>query len=135
MKGLSNCSFCKPKSRLEEKVSNVLNSLNVFYIKENRFSDCKFKKPLPFDFYIPENNIAIECFGEQHYYPVDFGGKKDGSHLIDFEKRKFNDSIKEKYCLEHHIELLIIPYWEENNINEIIINKLGGKNGFFCYCY
>ena len=27
------------------------------------------------DFYLPKYNIAIECQGEQHFKPVDFGGK------------------------------------------------------------
>ena len=60
---------------------------------------------LPFDFYLPIENICIEFNGLQHYKPIEyFGGEKE------FEKRKINDKIKQDYCVENSIELITIKY-------------------------
>ena len=37
---------------------------------------------------------------------------------------KDRDNIKTTYCCTNHIDLLIIPYWEFNNIENILKNKL-----------
>lgn len=34
------------------------------------------------------------------------------------------DTIKNDYCKNNHINLLRIPYYEQNNIENIIINHL-----------
>lgn len=75
--------------------------------------------PLPFDFYIPKNNILIEYDGEQHYKSVKMWGGDNA-----FEKRKLHDSIKTKYCLDNKIKLLRIPYWDFDNIDEILNSEL-----------
>ena len=43
----------------------ILN--NYKFLTQHKFNDCKFKKPLPFDFYLPEYNMCIEFDGEQHF--------------------------------------------------------------------
>ena len=39
-------------------------------------------------------------------------------------QEKKNDTIKEEYCSKKGIKLLRIPYWEIDNIPEIIKNNL-----------
>ena len=34
------------------------------------------------------------------------------------------DKIKEEYCLSQGINLLVIPYWEKDNIEQILTNYL-----------
>ena len=64
------------------------------------FEDCIDKRPLPFDFYLPEYNICIEYQGQQHYYPVEiFGGKNA------FESQVLRDNIKREYCQKNNILL------------------------------
>ena len=75
---------------------------------------------LPFDFYIPEYNICIEYDGEQHYRPVMFDGKDDELATKQFEKTKYHDGIKTKYCNAHGIHLLRIPYYK--NVEEELNN-------------
>ncbi len=70
-----------------------------------------------FDFYLPKLNILIEYDGEQHFREVScFGGEKE------FLKRKINDGIKTDYAKNNAIPLLRIPYFEFDNIEEIILN-------------
>ena len=103
-------------------ISDFLDMRNIKYIKEKRFNDCRNILPLPFDFYLPNENICIEYDGEQHFNEVKiFGGKKS------FEKIKINDKIKNKYCIDKNINLIGIPYWETDvnqTLNKLIKNKL-----------
>jgi len=59
----------------------------------------------------------IEYQGRQHYEAIDyFGGEPK------FEMRKKCDKIKKDYCANHNIPLLIIPYWDFDNIHVILSN-------------
>ena len=53
--------------------------------------------------------------------PVNFGGKcgKKGH-----KKTVKHDNIKSKYCIINNIPLLVIPYWEFDNIETLIKNFL-----------
>ena len=49
---------------LEKKtICDTLQELNITYIEQYRFNDCRDRRPLPFDFYLPEYDIYIEHFG------------------------------------------------------------------------
>lgn len=102
-------------SKYEEKIAKYLNKNNIKYFREYRFDNCKYKNRLPFDFYLPDCNTCIEFDGVYHYKPL-FGKK----HL---KNCKIRDKIKTKFCLDNHIKLIRIPYWESQNI-ENILNKL-----------
>lgn len=117
----TGCPYCN-NSKLEEKTSNVLKKNNINFIVQYIFKDCKYKAPLRFDFYLPNNNVAIECDGEQHKKVIDyFGGEEN------LKKQKIRDEIKNNYCKENGIKLIRIPYWEENNIEKILLNELGNN--------
>lgn len=113
------CPRCgKIKSRGELKVEKILNALGVTYEYQKSFSKCKDKRPLPFDFYLPDHNICIEYDGIQHFEPVDaFGGNKS------FEITKAHDAIKTKWCIQNEIHLLRIKYTDKH-IKSIITNFL-----------
>ena len=110
------CPSCNDsKGGLE--IKKILNKNNIIFIKEYKFKDCKNKKPLPFDFYLPDYNICIEFNGRQHYEPVKiFGGVKQ---LVTQQK---NDKIKVDYCNKNNIKLVVIKHSE--NIEEIMKEKL-----------
>lgn len=119
LKNGKNCPSCSPKSIGELKTKQVLNDLNIKYIEQKRFDDCKDKGTLPFDFYLPDKNICIEYQGIQHYQPImEFGGDNAFKECI---KR---DKIKKRYCINNGILLIEIPYWEKENIRDIIVEKV-----------
>jgi hypothetical protein len=104
------CPFCK-ESKGEKKIRLFLKKYKIKFTSQKTFKNCKNIRMLPFDFYIPQYNMCIEFNGEQHYRPVKyFGGEEN------YEKTKNNDKIKNKYCIDNNIILIII-----NNINEIDI--------------
>lgn len=123
---LNKCLYCRREvSNLNKKTTQYLEERNIEYIKEFKFEDCKNNRQLPFDFYLLDYNICIECDGEQHYRPVDFTSKKDILSIEeDFKLIQYRDSIKNKYCEDNNIKLIRIPYWEFNDEGYInILNK------------
>lgn len=100
----TGCPYCnQPKG--ERYVADALNSFGINYIRQYRFDGCKYKRKLPFDFYLPELHIAIEYDGSQHYQVNHFGRDKKA-----FSIAKLRDYIKDWYCMTHGIFLIRIPY-------------------------
>lgn len=115
--GINRCHSCSCKeSSGELLIRNVLNANNIEFVQEKRFKDCRDKKPLPFDFYLPKYNLIIEFDGQHHYYPT-HGGEHYHITIL-------HDKIKNDYCKTNGIELLRIPYWDGNTIEETIMQKL-----------
>lgn len=118
----NGCPKCR-KSKGEKIIEKFLYKNNFFYISQYRNILCKDKLTLPFDFAIIDEFenpiILIEYHGEQHYKPIIyFGGESK------FEDQKEKDKIKLNYCKDNNISLLIIPYWDFNNIEEILTKEL-----------
>jgi hypothetical protein len=109
------CPNCK-RSKSEWKIEKILMEHNVKYETQVRFNDCRDKRPLPFDFYIPSINTCIEFDGIQHFKEIKFWGKE---HYNDRVKK---DNIKNIYCLENNIRLIRIKYDED------ILEKLKIEN-------
>lgn len=95
------CPKCNERV-LEKRVEEMLNG-NFEYrynYKDKRLNG------LSFDFFIPCKNIAIECQGEQHYFPVDFSGKgKEWAEKM-FKNGIGRDENKRRLCKENNIELI-----------------------------
>lgn len=120
----SRCPHCK-SSKGENKVKDYLDSKNIIYYQQYKFEDCKNDRSLPFDFYLPQYNTCIEYDGQQHYKLIDFSGNmtiKEQEDRLEYYKR--NDNIKTKYCKDNNIKLIRIPYWEFNNIENILIKEI-----------
>lgn len=98
--GKSGCPICRG-SRLELNIKNTLDKNNVKYEPQKTFDWLKYKSNLFLDFYLPDYNIAIECQGEQHFYPSDFFGGDEG-----FKEIVMRDKIKKQLCEEHGIKLI-----------------------------
>lgn len=98
-------------SNIANTVERYLDFLNIDYIKEYRFVDCKDKRCLPFDFYIPSYNCCIEVDGEQHYFENSQTKWRNGKNVGEqFEKIKLHDKIKTEYCKNNGINLIRIKY-------------------------
>ena len=78
--------------------------------------------PLRFDFAIFKNDILrflLEYDGEFHYFPI--------MGQTNLDKQQEHDRRKDEYCKLHNIDLLRIPYWEFDNIEEVLNGKLNNK--------
>ena len=109
--GCPKCNTSKGEKAIEEWI----NKQNILYESQKRFFDCRDKKPLPFDFYLPEYDICIEYQGQQHYESIKyFGGKSK------FEDQIKKDNIKKEYCKKNNILLIEIPYYFD--LNKELVN-------------
>lgn len=112
------CPTCS-ESKGEKSIRIYLENNNINFIQEYKFEDCKYKRSLPFDFYIRDYNLCIEFDGIQHFEIIErFGGE---------EKLKLTqklDRIKNKFCKYNNINLLRIPYYELDEIDNILDEEL-----------
>ena len=113
------CPICK-SSKGEIRISKYLKSKNIDFEREYRFEDCRNILCLPFDFYIHTHNTAIEYDGEHHSQIVIYSNESIEEAKKRLAQRKINDGIKTKYCEEHNINLIRIPYTEFNEIENIL---------------
>jgi len=111
-------------SLLESKIDGLLEQLKVNYASQWKFSDCKNINELSYDFFLPDFNIAVEYDGKYHYEIKYYSNKSKQECQKEFELVKLRDSIKNKYCYENGINLIRIPYWDYDNIENIIKEKL-----------
>jgi len=119
----NRCPFCK-ETRGEKRIEEYLSLNNVQLKIEKIFLDCRYIQPLRFDFYLPEHNVLIEYQGKQHYFPVDFAGKGEEWANEQFKINQIKDQIKRDYCNNNNIKLLEIPYWDFDNIEDILSSNL-----------
>ena len=114
LKGLG-CAQCHI-SKGEQQIAKIIQQMGFESHSQVKIQECKNKQHLPFDvgIYKKQNLLGlVEYHGIQHFEPVEhFGGSKD------FEKRRHRDQIKEDFCKQNDIPLLIIPYTEFNNIEQ-----------------
>lgn len=113
--GGTRCPTCN-LSRGERKVAKFLEGNNIPYHKEYVIEELKGSNGgiMRFDFMIEDDNeiTLIEYDGIQHYIPK-FGEKE-------FKRIQDNDRLKNEYCEDKKIKLLRIPYWEFDNVENIL---------------
>lgn len=114
-------------SRGEIKIHEVLESADLDFKEEYSFPDLLSPSgnPLRFDFCVfdaaGDIDFLIEYQGIQHYEPKSkFGG------IAGLRKQQMNDMKKREYCRHHGINLVLIPYWEEERINYNYIMTAAG---------
>lgn len=94
-------------------IKTLLQNNNIVFETEKVFDDCIFEhsgKKARFDFYI-NNEYIIEFDGQQHFsYSAGWNTKEN---LLQTQMR---DEIKNKWCQEHNIPLIRIPYWAADSL-------------------
>lgn len=111
LKGCPKCNVSKG----ERKISYWLDSFNVNYLHDKPcFKDLLSDKgyPLRPDFILPKYKIWIEYDGEFHYENI-FEDDK-------YKYQKKNDIKKNEYAKKHGWKMIRIPYWEFDNIENIL---------------
>ncbi len=130
---ISGCVECASKSKGEDKIAKHLKNIDMNYKRQFKFDNCRYKNPLPFDFGLINNKTELICLveydGEHHFKPVRFNGISQEEAEENFKLIQIKDKIKNEYCQNNNIILLRIPYWEFNNIENILNNLLQEEEG------
>lgn len=129
------CGFVQRKSKLERKVIELLDFLNIQYYRE---SECTLKPINPktgcymhYDNQIPSLHLIIEVNGEQHYYSNYFTELVAKSRNITtgevFNEQLFRDKFKKDYAIQHGYDYLEIPYYtndKNETYKQLILDKI-----------
>lgn len=91
------CPKCN-RSKLEQAMSRFLEENDIEFEEQKKFD---WLGNFELDFYLPKQNIAIECQGIQHFKPIKtFGGDEMFKRQIEWDKKK------KELCEAHGIKLL-----------------------------
>lgn len=112
------CAKCS-SSRGERRIRYVLRQLGHDFVEQARFPECRDRRPLPFDFYLPHLRTLIEYDGQQHYRKSERWGGHD-----QLECTQRHDAIRNRFAAEHGYRLIRIPYWQFDQIEEILRRDL-----------
>jgi hypothetical protein len=119
----NNCPICR-ESKGETAFENVLKKYEIVYAREYRIPECKNINTLPFDFAMFSKEHVLcalgEFNGEQHYRVIDYSSRNYAKAERVFKNVQIRDAIKLKYCADHNIPLLIIPYWDMEKVDSIL---------------
>ena len=109
-----SCGLHSNISKGNVKIADILDRANMLYQVQKKFSTCKDKKELPFDFFV-NNEYLIEYDGEQHF-------KKDS--VFDYEYTHKHDLLKSQWCKKNNIPLIRIPYthYKDLKLEDLLLN-------------
>lgn len=102
----------------EMTIFKLLTQLDISFEVQKRFKTIKHKKPLPFDFYLPDFNLVIEYQGIQHFSEIN---RKQNESLADIQLR---DELKKVGAEENNLNYLAIDQSFEKDIQKVLIQKL-----------
>lgn len=126
----SGCPKCK-ESKGEAKIRHYLEDIGLkcgqeFEVQYKVKSNDLFCSNEMFlvDFFLPKENIFIEYNGQQHYRPIKLWGG-----ITVFNKQQKRDEDLRVYCNDKKVKLIEIPYWEFDNIENILKVKLKINHG------
>lgn len=119
----NRCPKCK-ESKGESKISSFLDEKQINYKTYFKFDNLLGigGRKLTYDFYLPSYNLAIEYQGNFH----DGSGGEFTEKNLEYVQE--HDERKRKYSLDNNINFLEIWYWDFDNIEKILCEKLQIKS-------
>ena len=110
----------------ESKIFNWLKDKGIENIYQYKYDDLRDTNQLSYDFFVEKYNLLIEFNGRQHYMCLE-GYHED---LHSFHRQKHHDWLKRKYTRDNKINFLTIPFWEYENIDNVLNERFSGFENF-----
>lgn len=113
------CATCNT-SKGEKRIQEYLKKNNLQYVYDQPyFQNLVSDKgnPLRPDFIIEKEKIWIEYDGEFHYKDI----------TGNLKTQQYHDKLKDEYAKKHGWKLIRIPYWEFDNIENILNKEIFNK--------
>lgn len=118
------CFRCSD-SKGERRIRRYLKLYEIKFIEQMRFEECRDKRPLPFDFYLPKHRVLIEYDGTQHFERSGLWGGQQG-----LEQTQRHDAIRDCFAAEQGFRLIRIPYWDFDRIEAILTEEIASMSLF-----
>lgn len=116
----SGCPRCND-SKGEQAIKALLERLRITFIQQHAFEGLVSHKSLNdrsllhFDFFIPDQNTAIEYDGYFHYHLLPEGICSDYQRAwTAFFDAQARDTSKNQFCVNNNIRLIRVPYFVKN---------------------
>lgn len=125
----SRCKYCSSSSP-EILTHEILRRNNIIFDTEYVFKNMINPKTgyhLRVDVVIfNDGDIykAIEINGKHHYQPVDYYCHNKADALNHYNEVVYRDKIKMDFLEDKDIDCIVIPYWDFNNIEQILTKEL-----------
>lgn len=117
--GQTKSCGCLSLSYNEYNIMTILAEEKIEFTMQKTFSDCILPsgRKAIFDFYI-DNSYIIEFDGIQHFsYRENQNNSWNSKENFYLTRR--NDKMKNKYCFEHNIPLIRIPYNKDYSLADL----------------
>ena len=103
-----------------------MKKLDIDYVYDKPYDNVRDILPLKWDFRIETTGdpVFIEYDGEFHYFPIRQHVKSQEQAQKNLESQQRRDKIKDNYCNDNNLLLLRIPYWDKENISELVTEFL-----------
>ena len=108
-KGCPKCSLSKGENAVALWLERNGFDFQVQYPIKDSFNNTTLR----FDFYVDALKMLIEYDGQQHFFPVNFGGMSDDKAASVHEMIKKRDSYKDDWAISNDFNLLRIRYDED----------------------
>jgi len=109
----------KTYSHGEYTIYRFLLQHDIVFEHQKRFGDLRDKKHLPYDFYLPAYNLAIEYQGRQH-----FNVSPNSMFSKDLSAMQRRDALKRKYAENARLSYLEIEAQTADDIEAVLVAKL-----------
>lgn len=114
-------------SKLHKAVGDILRSSEVFKLWKvyqeypvNRVNPSFQSGREKFDWVILDLAVVLECHGEQHYRPVNFGGIPDDEAVANFHQQQRRDIRKEDAAIDAGFGYIAIKFSDEVSEERLI---------------
>lgn len=117
------CNHCN-LSKGEKQIAQVLNELNIPYLREYKMKQLRHHS---FDFFFVqgERKYLLEYDGIQHFKLTQFTDKRE------LQRRKYIDKLKEEMCRKHGYVLIRIDYTQFHKIKKHILQGMQFNKGVY----
>lgn len=117
------CPRCR-RSKGENKIEQFLIDKSIMFKPQKTYNDLVGvgNGLLSYDFYLPDYNLLIEYQGQFH------DGTASQQSKEEFDIQQKHDKLKKEYAKNHNVNLLEIWYWDFDNIEHILNEKLNINN-------
>jgi len=124
-----NEEFMKINDEDYKILDDIFKEKYKYYITQKKFKDLVGLNNglLSYDFYLPnlQYNFLIEYDGEFHYKAIKLYKNEPIKYAEErLRKQQEHDRLKTEYAEKHNIKLLRIPYWDFDNIEEILDKEI-----------